>query len=141
MYVQSTPVMRTLQSSYAQLMGMYSPAAAAAGKQRKEEGIKEAKPMLKVRRGAAKIRKADPYSMGYVPIPVVSYLGENTPVDDLDYGGCHYTHNKIFYIFLIKGFTYDEHHWNDNATFSEAADYIFPVIRDPVGIAFNKTLD
>ena len=47
-------------------------------------------------------------------------------MDDLDYGGCNYTH------------MYDYYNWNNNETFSGVADYIYPVIHDPVCQAFGK---
>jgi hypothetical protein len=63
----------------------------------------------------------------YQQIPVFSYFGETSPVDDIDYGGCNYTH------------MYDYYHWNDNDTFSGVSEYIFPVIKNIVGSAFGKS--
>ena len=70
--------------------------------------------------------KHDPYFVDtYQQIPVYSYFGEKLLEDDLDDGGCPYTSS------------YDYYHWSDNATFSEAADFIFPVIKEPVGRIFG----
>ena len=56
----------------------------------------------------------------YIPtnVPVFNHILEN---DDLGYGGCPYTAS------------YDATHWNDNQTFANDSEYIFPILKTPVG--------
>jgi len=60
-------------------------------------------------------------------IPVYSYLSKNTPEDDITPGGCPYTNS------------YNGDHWNKESTYESVADFILPILREPVGKAFGKT--
>ena len=65
---------------------------------------------------------------GYVPIPVFTYLSK-TEADDINYFGCPYV-NDI-----------DSYYFPRNDTYSEASDYILPVVRDPIAVAYNISDD
>lgn len=129
LYIQSTGVDRTIQSTYSELLGMYPPTATF---RLAEKGLSEkALPPMKVRGsvglGGTLKSSLTPYIDSYINVPVYSYLSKNTPDDDIQPGGCTYA------------FTYNSDHWNKIATYSAVSDFIMPILREPVGKAFGYT--
>jgi len=116
LYVQSTGVDRTLQSTYSELQGLYY--------QNTNKPVPRgwALPPLKVR--SANTIKSD-FLERYSQVPVFSFLEKTTPLDDIQPGGCLYA------------YTFNSDHWNKEATYEEIADFILPVLREPVGKAFG----
>lgn len=63
---------------------------------------------------------------GYVQIPVYTYTDANM-ADDVSTNGCPYLN------------TCDGYYWTNPETFTEEYDIIYPILRDPIKIAFNLT--
>lgn len=81
--------------------------------------------MLRIRRAGLVTSGDDGFLESYSKVPVFSYLSKNTVLDDITPGGCTYA------------YTYNNDHWNKNTTYEGVADYILPILREPVGKAFG----
>ena len=114
---------RTLQSSYSEMMGLFPPS-------KKEEDVKPLSekqlPGLKIRRkNMPKTDLTEEFLATYSQVPVYSYLSRNTVHDDITPGGCNYS------------YTFNNDHWNKEATYSAYSETILSVLREPVGKALG----
>jgi hypothetical protein len=71
--------------------------------------------------------EASEFLSNYQQVPVMSYLSKSTVSDDITPGGCTYANS------------FNNDHWNKEATYTSVADTILPVLREPVGLAFGLT--
>lgn len=113
---------RTLQSSYSEMMGLFPPS--------KKENIKPLSekqlPGLKIRsKNEPKTDLTEEFLATYNQVPVYSYLSRNTVYDDITPGGCNYS------------YTFNNDHWNKEATYTAYSETILSVLREPVGKALG----
>eukprot|EP00347_Sterkiella_histriomuscorum_P018392 403345675 len=127
-YIQSTNVFRAIQSSYAELIGIYPPNQQAAGLTSGEkDSLKSGKgmPKLKIRNTEA---SNDDSMDGFQYIPVFNYFEPN-PKDDLLTQGCKYIDDS------------DKYFYPRNETYTDVADFILPIVRGPLQQAYELTDD
>lgn len=132
MSIQSTDIFRTLQSSYAQLLGLYPP---QHSKEHLSEGEQKSlssgkgMPPLRIRMAEDVNNKLGKAAIidGYVQIPVFTYT-EKSLHDDISFGGCSY-------VAKTDGF-----YWgNPQITFKNITGDFMSVLKEPITVAFNLT--
>eukprot|EP00347_Sterkiella_histriomuscorum_P016497 403352955 len=126
--ILSTDVLRTIQSSYSEMMGLYPPQQTKLT-QGEKDSIKQGKglPAMSLR-NKEKTLNDDPRDSidGYTFIPVFNYI-EQTLDDDLYYGGCPYANQQFSY------------RLTQNHTFADVNGFMLPLIRKPIAQAFGIT--
>ncbi|CDW77588.1 major acid phosphatase map (histidine-acid phosphatase) [Stylonychia lemnae] len=132
MYIQSTNVLRTIQSSYSELIGLYPPLKQPSMSQGEKISLKSGKGMPKIKISNANSNqndidalKDDP-SVGYQYIPVFNYVNTDAN-DDVSSQGCDYAQQQA------------NQRGKDNSTYYGVKDFIFPIIRKPFQQAFKLT--
>eukprot|EP00347_Sterkiella_histriomuscorum_P014854 403359272 len=131
LFIESTNVLRTIQSSYAELMGLYppSPQKQSSLTQGEHDSITSGKglPKLQLRNHIQKhLNNLHGTIDGYTMIPSFNYY-QLTVNDDIDQNDCPYAKDA---------FTY---YLNTPSVFSYEGNYVIPTMREKIGKAFNLT--
>ncbi|CDW72250.1 major acid phosphatase map (histidine-acid phosphatase) [Stylonychia lemnae] len=129
-YIQSTNFFRTIQSSYAELIGIYPPSQKTKLNDGEKQSLKSGKgmPKLKIRNQGKTVDPGQDPMEGFQYIPVFNYQTPDES-DDLMTGGCKLIDEADAYLFPR------------NDTYEPVADYIMPVLRKPIQVAYGLTDD
>lgn len=143
-YAQSTNVFRAIQSTYAEIIGIYQPQTSSSKSKLTLGEIKSMKsskgmPKLKIRNGVEgqttytnigmdKLNDGDDPMNGFQYVPVLNYLTAD-PNDDLLTWGCDYVQAA------------DNYYYPRNDTYVNVSAFLMPVLRGPIKAAFGLTDD
>ncbi|CDW71215.1 major acid phosphatase map (histidine-acid phosphatase) [Stylonychia lemnae] len=130
--ITSTNYLRTIQSSYSEMMGLYPPHSFTKSKlsEGENQSLKSGKGLPKLARSSKQedIERLGSLVDGYTFIPVYNYY-ELPLEDDVSQKTCPFTRDCFNYYYKTP------------SEFTQEGKYVLPFMRESVGKAFNLSAD